>query len=60
MEAAFSCETLAYIRLRGKSVHKSGGLVTCTLYQILYGEDDTAGACVTHENSYGLGCGDVE
>ena len=60
MEAAFSCETSAYIRLRGKSVHKSRGFVNCTLHQILYCEDDTVGACITHENSYGLGCGDVE
>jgi len=60
MEAAFSCETSAYIRRRGNAVHKLRGLVTCTLHQILYGEDDTVGACFIHENSYGLSCGDVQ
>jgi hypothetical protein len=60
MEAAISCETSAYLRVRGNAVHKSRGFVISILHQILYGEDDTVGACVTDENNYGLGCGDVE
>jgi hypothetical protein len=60
MEAAFSCEMWANLRLRGNAVHKSRGLVTCTLHQIIYGEDNMVGACVIHENNYGFGCGDVE
>jgi hypothetical protein len=60
MEAAFFCEKSVYLRLRGNAVHKSRGLVNCTFHQIPYGEDDTVGECVIHENSYGLGCGDVQ
>ena len=48
------------IRRRGNAVHKPRGLVAFTLHLIPYGEDDTVGARVTHENNYGLDFGDVQ
>jgi len=50
----------ACIRLCGNAVHKSRGLVTCALNQILHGEDDTVGACIIHENGFAPSADDVE